>query len=511
MLPLLPLLLTAQPGRIEAAGEQSGILRSWMLTDRDDAQPVGYLWLEFESGDDFIVIGCGIKANRQSDNVTTWWFITSKRPGKDLWFVDNGVPLSADALRTALDGDVVYSHDRRREYRRSVERRLFGGASLDQHIGLINVVRNPRVGDRIDVDLPEHLVDALPRLSETALVEAAQPLDDLEEHRRNVAELARTDTTIAALLDVYRSYIATGFRRYIVDARAAVAEAARRGQHERRAAREAAAAAASVAALGEQLRAIESSALVLRREISAIEESQAYRDGQQLEAMRDLVANLARQVRDAETRLGELRRRAAQDDAGARQAGSGVGRDHDDVNKELADLARQAERLSVTHQPPTPFPLPPPTGLVDEHGVEDVTALLSTAQERADSSSRALEVLETARELDTECRDRFVSAEQAVATESAAWRNHATEWFHALIAAVDSARLALAAADREASRARSVWPPLLLPPPRPTALPRRRPIGCTMPLPRFACPRIERGWTRSRPICWHSRTRLAKH
>ena len=456
---LLPFLLTAQPGRIDAAGEQSGILRSWMLTDRDDAQPVGYLWLEFELGGHFISIGCGIKANRQSDNVTTWWFITSKRPGIDLWLVDNGVPLSAEALRTALDGDVVYSHDRRRDYRRAVERELFGGASLDQHIGLINVVRNPRVGDRIDVDLPEHLVDALPRLSETALVEAAQPLDDLEEHRRNVAELARTDTTIAALLDIYRSYVTTEFLRHIADARAVVGEAARRGQRERRAEREAAAAAASVTELGEQLSVIEVTAMVLRREISALEESRAYREGQQLEAMRDLVANLARQVRDGEERLDSLRSRAAQDDAAARQVGSGVTRDHDDVNKELADLARQSERLSVTHQPPAPFPLRQPTDIVGRTGmaevavvrdglgqtivatmarradVEEVSALLSTAQRLADVSSRAQENLEGAGKLGIECRDRFISAEQAAATESARWRKQAADWSDTLATA----------------------------------------------------------------------------
>ena len=67
--------------------------------------------------------------------------------------------------------------------------------------------------------------------------------------------------------------------------------------------------------------------------------------------------------------------------------------------------------------------------------VEDVSALLSTAQQRAESSSRAVEILETARELDTECRDRFVAAEQAVATESAMWRNAATEWFDTLTTA----------------------------------------------------------------------------
>ena len=101
---LLPFLLTARPGRIDAAGEQSGILRSWMLTDRDDAQPVGYLWLEFECAGSFTTVGCGIKANRQSDNVSTWWFITTKRPGIDLFLVDDNVPLSAEALRVERAG-----------------------------------------------------------------------------------------------------------------------------------------------------------------------------------------------------------------------------------------------------------------------------------------------------------------------------------------------------------------------------------------------------------------------
>ena len=46
---LLPFQLTARPGRIDAAGEQVGILKSWMLAaDRSDPQPVGYLWIEFE-------------------------------------------------------------------------------------------------------------------------------------------------------------------------------------------------------------------------------------------------------------------------------------------------------------------------------------------------------------------------------------------------------------------------------------------------------------------------------
>lgn len=47
---LLPFLLDADTRRIDAAGEQSGVLRAWMLSGRDEPQPQGYLWLEVAKG-----------------------------------------------------------------------------------------------------------------------------------------------------------------------------------------------------------------------------------------------------------------------------------------------------------------------------------------------------------------------------------------------------------------------------------------------------------------------------
>ena len=217
---LLPFLLTTRRARIDAAGEQRGILKSWMLNGRDDAQPVGYLWIEFERAGRFLVCGCGIKANRQSDTVRTWWFVTEKRPGIDFRLVQRGgVPLSATRLRAILEPDEVFGERRRKDYRLVIEQRLFGGASISQHIRLIERVRTPRVGDRIDLGLPAYLVAALPQLSEQAVVEAASPLDDLEEHRRNVAELEKTSGAIHGLLDVYRSYCLTELRQRVTTGR----------------------------------------------------------------------------------------------------------------------------------------------------------------------------------------------------------------------------------------------------------------------------------------------------
>jgi energy-coupling factor transporter ATP-binding protein EcfA2 len=89
---LLPFLLDADTRRIDAAGEQSGVLKAWMLSGRDEPHTQGYLWLEVAKGDAYLNFGCGIRANRATDQVATWWFITSRRIGLDLHLVEGRVP-----------------------------------------------------------------------------------------------------------------------------------------------------------------------------------------------------------------------------------------------------------------------------------------------------------------------------------------------------------------------------------------------------------------------------------
>ena len=296
---LLPFLLDTDTRRIDAAGEQSQVLRSWMLSGRDEAAPVGYLWIEFRRGDDYLVCGCGIRANRSTDRVTTWWFVTPRRPGVDLALVEGRVPLSVDALRQAIGTQAVYAQDQRRAYRAEVGARLFGGADLDQHIRLLHVVRNPRVGDRIDVDLPSYLEDGLPQLSEEALDDAAQPLEDLEEHRRNVEALERTAVALDAFVATYQGYARTELRRRAADAsdrvRAAVAsqraEAATRRRHEQ--------AVAELEQAGARLAELEHDERRLRAEISALESSDVYKQGHQLNDLRDRVSSLEIKVAEA--------------------------------------------------------------------------------------------------------------------------------------------------------------------------------------------------------------------
>lgn len=202
---LLPFLLEADVRKIDAAGEQRGVLRSWMLSDHDDTQRTGYLWIEFERSGEYRTVGCGIRANRSTDRVAVWWFSTDRRVRIDLRLTEADVPFSIDVLRSELGtrGQVFTSTA---EYRAEVARRFFGGVDPTAYFRLLHQVRNPRVGDRIDTDLPRTLREALPPVPEDAVHDAAQPLEDLEDHRRNVTDLARTAEALDGAVEVYTDY-----------------------------------------------------------------------------------------------------------------------------------------------------------------------------------------------------------------------------------------------------------------------------------------------------------------
>lgn len=349
---LLPFLLEADTRRIDAAGEQAGVLRSWMLSGRDEQQPQGYLWVEFAHGTEHLTFGCGIRANRSTDRVTTWWFITAKRPDIDFRLVEGRRPLSADALRAVLEPGAVYSHDQRAGYRSEVRSRLFLGADLDQHLRLLHVVRNPRVGDRIDVDLPQYLTDALPQLSEVALDDAAQPLEDLEEHRRNVEDLERTAAALRAIEDVYRNYARAELHRAADHALALVQERARAERTEKQAWTAWQAVVAAFDEAGAEHRAMIAEARRLDDEIRNLEASDAYQAGASLNDLRHHVDTLASEVGRATEDVERSDVRTAAAERAVISAQSDADAEHDHLRSALSDLADDAAASALTARPP---------------------------------------------------------------------------------------------------------------------------------------------------------------
>ncbi|MAT07286.1 MAG: TIGR02680 family protein [Acidimicrobiaceae bacterium] len=439
---LLPFLVTARQTRIDAAGEQTGVLRSWMLDGRDDAQPVGYLWIEFRCGDRYLACGCGIKANRASDSVTTWWFITDRRPEIDFALVEQRVPLSADALRATLDrpGDEVFSDRQRRDYRRAVERRLFGGASIDQHVDLLNVVRNPRIGDRVDVDLPERLVASLPHLSQQALTEAAQPLDDLETHRRNVDELTRTRDALVGLLDVYRPYVVTQLDGYLARGRAANTDA-----------RQAAAAVGRARAALDEARterqrvlddvdANEAEIERLAEELRALRDSDEYRAGRELDELREQCDRAATLVDAAAGERAHAEAAAEQTGDDLATAESTVADDLSALSDDLRQLAGDADRLHVEH-PVLPVPEAEHLGPIDAFldaltggiqrrrgDVTDVRDARRSADESEAELSRAAEKASIAAAAHEEATATTAERRAELDTARRSWTDEFTNW-----------------------------------------------------------------------------------
>ena len=410
---LLPFLLTGKPRGIDAAGEQTSVLKSWMLSGREEKQPVGYLWLEFSRGSsenlssdeqETLAIGCGIKANRASDTVNTWWFVTHRRPGIDFDLIENQVPLSLDALRSVIAPDPVYTHDRRADYRHEVARRLYAGADIQSFLDLINTVRSPRVGDRVDLDLPQYLVAALPNLSEQALLEAARPLDDLDEHRRNVGDLQTTAIGLDAVTSVYRNYVVHELHKELGRAKSVLSDV-RRTRREHSAAQESyAGAQAQQQQASAELSALEQRVRDCAAQIHTLERSSAYTEGQQLEDLRRHVAGLLQRLQDDAAKLARLRERQPGLTAAVRRAEQETDEGFEQLSGELQQLAADATEAHVDAAAVVVTPIPREAlqlqGLEVTDGVNEVLDTFDSSA--VDAQLRALDAGAATRQLDVD-------------------------------------------------------------------------------------------------------------
>lgn len=345
---LLPFLLDGDTRRIDAAGEQSGVLKSWMLSGREDPQPIGYLWVEFARSGEYLTCGCGIKASRSTDSVSTWWWVTPRRPGVDLDLVQDRRPLTAEALRAVLGPDAVFRQEERKSYREAVRQRLYGGADIDQHIRLLHVVRSPRVGDRVEQELASHLHDALPQLSENALTDAAQPLDDLEEHRRNVEELARTAAGLAALNDIYADYARSELRRRAAMAEEVAATAERAQRDAARARAESHRAEQAVRDASDLVETLEADERRIDTELDSLRAAPAYAEGRRLEDLRARVKDLAAALERSTAHLASRHSTERQARDELVNAAHAAREDHATLEGLTRDLASHAVAAGLT-------------------------------------------------------------------------------------------------------------------------------------------------------------------
>ncbi|MFG2226341.1 TIGR02680 family protein [Streptomyces sp. NPDC048644] len=341
---LLPFLFDAslRPNRLSTFGGSERTMHWNLLGEGASGKTrVGYVWLEFRRvGDDGEErwFGCGarLQASVHTSGVHTDYFTTSSRiahPGGLSLINGAGQPLTRAALAEALRdrGDV---HASAADYRTAVRRELFVGMGEQRYESLLSALlqlRQPKLSERLDPSLLSTLLSrALPPLGEGEIAELAEGFERLDRQREH---LTRLDDEVAAAETVasrQRGYA----RRVLRAAAAALISATTEMDNLTRIAR---ASAEDHARAREEREMTEARreeqvkrAHTLEQTIEGLRDSDAYRQGEELD---------------------RLRRRAEETTADARRqrAGARTGRNRAEEDQRRADEATGHARTLEEH------------------------------------------------------------------------------------------------------------------------------------------------------------------
>ncbi|MFF3375419.1 TIGR02680 family protein [Streptomyces sp. NPDC002680] len=199
------------PSVLDPFGSQHRTMRFNLLPTGEGDDPrapadsgLGYAWVEFGRRDEtgaarYFVCGMGASARRGtgSQPVTTWHFVTVRRPGKDFALLTGGRAIEEKDLKK-IDGVTVPGTAA--AYRARLAEELFGlsGESYDNLTELLKQLRKPKLGERLNpASLAETLRAALPPLSGHEITQLADGWDHLEQLRRAVEQTESAATAVA--------------------------------------------------------------------------------------------------------------------------------------------------------------------------------------------------------------------------------------------------------------------------------------------------------------------------
>lgn len=440
-------------GRIEPrrlnpfAGEERTMKSNLLYRGQDSAH--SYVWMEFCRGpqDDpeAVTVGIGMRATRQNDKVTRWYFVAEGRVGVDFSLLgSDDRPLTKKQLADQLGSDAIT--DRPVDYRAAIDARLFGlGAErYDQLINLILTLRRPQLAKNLDPKgLSQALTDGLRPLDEQLVLEAARSFSDMEEVGRALEGLAAADQAAQSFVTVYSRYLAQQARTDVeqvarrlesVDRAKSVLDAALALQTTRQEERLLA---------EERFTAAERALEQARADLDTLQRSGAYEGKQQLDdlaaAVEQLKVSTAQQADKARKAQATLEQRTAE----AARATDSVRRANAALVRAEEELADAAEQAGIAWTPlPAGARSDQITTAVRGHAEErdgDVRAVraalatvekASTERDRADrAADRGRELLDAAQAAVAEAE---ASVELARADCAAAlrtwWTEHSTEY-----------------------------------------------------------------------------------
>lgn len=356
---LLPFLLDANlaPQRLDPFGSRSRPMKWNLVNDetREDHR-IGYVWLELGRRDGeqshFITIGAGLRAKRANPEVEDWYFITPKRVDRDLHLLDaQRVPLVRTRMAALLGDQEMFASPR--DYRRAVNRRLFGMAD-EQYDALIDTLlqlRRPQLAKQLDpAELGRILTASLPTLKSEKIEPLAEGFERLDRHRAEREGGKEAADSLAAFLSTYRRYA-----RAVGKARAQAltqAESSYHGAREdlRNATQSCEATETKVAKLGAELIELERAELDQAARLRAIEQSSEFLALKDVQRAEEQSSSASAQARQAEDRLARdaaavrqleerLRIKRAETEKAARECQGSLG--------QAAEQARAAELVDT--------------------------------------------------------------------------------------------------------------------------------------------------------------------
>jgi uncharacterized protein (TIGR02680 family) len=266
---------------------------------------VGYVWLEFGfpgASEPWFTCGCRLQASTHTTTVHSDYFTTRLRisttDGMSL-VTEAGQPLTKAALEEILgDQGTVYGHAG--DYRTAVRAALFPGLSEQRYDALITALlqlRMPKLSQRLDPALLSTLLSrALPPLGQQEIADLAEGFERLDQQRERLAALEEEIAATAILAGRQRTYA----RRVLRAGSAALISATTTMDNLARAAKASAEEYDIVAARkAEQQQLIRDSKTATSNceaEIAGMTESDAYKQGTELDQLRQRVAEEGRRA-----------------------------------------------------------------------------------------------------------------------------------------------------------------------------------------------------------------------
>lgn len=210
----LPFLLDADlsPTRIEPDADRGKRMEWNLLMGGRFERRTGYSWIEFGRIEDgqphFLTLGAGLRATAGRTSVDPWFFVTDRRIGEDFSLVsEQQTALTRERLTEALGAHAVF--DTARDYRRTVDERLFG-LGVERYRALADTLiqlRQPQLSKQPDEsNLSDALSNAFPPLERSVLEDVADAMNQLDEYREELDDYRAMHDAVARFNGTYSRY-----------------------------------------------------------------------------------------------------------------------------------------------------------------------------------------------------------------------------------------------------------------------------------------------------------------